>query len=439
MSPFFVRAICVFVIPAALAAAADPVAEAPAQPEPFVGEVTGDDVYVRSGPSTNYYPVTKLNAGTRVTVVGAEGEWVSVVPPDGCFSLVADSFVDPGDGIRGVINGRNVRVRCGSNLYPDKRYAIQQKLAQGVEVEILGHLERAGADDWGYYQIAPPPGAKVWISAKYVQRVPEELLRREAAGQAVVSGAADVDSTVAQPGDPALAARTERDQVDADLVVNTESADGPAASTDPTVIKERIKDYRAQIESIDADLTAELAKPLFRRDLESLIDRFTPLANQEHDEYSAVYAATRISQLRDMAEMIAAVGQIRQMGEQIKTDRKTALAARATIRPTIPTIEHGFDIEGELRFSAIYDSPIGPRRYRLVDPTKSDAPRTLGYVEIPPDSSIDVEEYIGRLVGVRAREITLQTGEVDPVRIYLAAELTLLDTPAPGAELGDAG
>ncbi len=100
---------------------------------------------------------------------------------------------------------------------------------------------------------------------------------------------------------------------------------------------------------------------------------------------------------------------------------------------------YGFDIEGTLRYGAIYDSPIGPRRYRLVHPTKSDAPRTLGYVEIPPDSTIDVKEYIGRLVGIRAREITLQTGEVDPVWIYLAAELTLLDTPAPGAELGDAG
>ncbi|MCH7814393.1 MAG: hypothetical protein IID40_10285, partial [Planctomycetes bacterium] len=247
------------------------------------------------------------------------------------------------------------------------------------------------------------------------------------------------DSAAAQPGHSALVAGIGRDQTDTDLAISAESADRLAPTVDPAAIKERIKDYRAQIKRIDADLTAELAKPLSRRDLEPLIDRFTPIANQQHDEFSAVYAATRICQLRDLAEMIEAVGQMRQMGEQIKTDRKTALAARASIRPTIPTIEYGFDIEGELRYSAIYDSPIGPRRYRLVDPTQLDAPRTLGYVELPPDSTIDVRDYIGRLVGVRAREITLQTGDVDPVRIYLAAELTLLDTPAPGPELGDAG
>lgn len=439
MSPRFLIAFCVFILPATLAAAADPAGKTPAGPDPYVGEVTGDNIYVRSGPSTNYYPVTKLNAGARVTVVGAEGEWVAVVPPEGCFSLVADSYVDAGDGIHGVINGRNVRVRCGSNLYPNKRYAIQLKLDKGVEVEILGHFERAGADDWGYYQIAPPSDAKLWISGQYVQRVPEKLLRLEAAGKAALPVVADTDSAAAQPGDPASAPRVGQDRADTDLAANAESADGSAPIADPAAIKQRIEGYRAQIERIDADLTAELAKPLSRRDLEPLIERFTPIANQEHDEFSALYAATRISQLRDLAEMIEAVGQMRQMGEQIKTDRKTALAARATIRPTIPTIEHGFDIEGELRFSAIYDSPIGPRRYRLVDPTKLDAPRTLGYVEIPPDSSIDVNAFIGRLVGVRAREITLQTGEVDPVRIYLAADLTLLDTPVPGQELGDAG
>ena len=32
-------------------------------------------------------------------------------------------------------------------------------------------------------------------------------------------------------------------------------------------------------------------------------------------------------------------------------------------------IDGGYDIEGELRPSAVYESPIGPKRFRIVDPT----------------------------------------------------------------------
>ncbi len=46
-----------------------------------LGVITGDNVYVRSGFSTNYYPVTKLNRGKEVTVVGTEFGWLKILPP----------------------------------------------------------------------------------------------------------------------------------------------------------------------------------------------------------------------------------------------------------------------------------------------------------------------------------------------------------------------
>ena len=45
-----------------------------------VGTVTGNDVYVRSGFHQNYYPVTKLNKGDKVTVLGEEYGWLKVEP-----------------------------------------------------------------------------------------------------------------------------------------------------------------------------------------------------------------------------------------------------------------------------------------------------------------------------------------------------------------------
>ena len=57
------------------------------------GEVTADNVYVRSGPSTNHYTICKLSAGDRVTIISQRGEWYEILPPNGAFSLVSGEFV----------------------------------------------------------------------------------------------------------------------------------------------------------------------------------------------------------------------------------------------------------------------------------------------------------------------------------------------------------
>ena len=52
------------------------------------GEVTGNDVYVRSGPSLNHYTVCKLSAGDRLTIVGEQGGWYEILPPTAAFSYI---------------------------------------------------------------------------------------------------------------------------------------------------------------------------------------------------------------------------------------------------------------------------------------------------------------------------------------------------------------
>jgi hypothetical protein len=90
-----------------------------------IGVVTGNNVYVRSGFHSNYYPVTKLNKGDKVTVVGGEFGWLKILPPQGTFSLVDKTYVDKTDD-SGVINAR-VWVFAGSEL-DNRRYAKQVKL-----------------------------------------------------------------------------------------------------------------------------------------------------------------------------------------------------------------------------------------------------------------------------------------------------------------------
>ncbi len=369
------------------------------EPAGYVAEVTGDDVYVRSGPSANYYPVTKLNAGQRVRVVGQEGDWLAIDPPEGCFSLISKVYVDVDADEHGVVNGDNVRVRVGSLLTSDM-YAVQLKLSRGAEVSIVGD----GGNE--YYRIAPPPGAKLWASNTYVQRVPDNLLALEAAGGTTPAGLEPTDDGEALGPQP---------EGDAELTASTAPLTGA-----------QIQEARLEIEGLDAQLKAELTKPLLSRDLARFRAAFEALVQQHGDAFTQAYASARIEQIDSLQEMIDAVRGVRDLREHVKAARTDALARRAGIRPQPTPVASGFDAEGELRPSLAYDSPAVPKRYRLVDPDKSPV-RTVGYVEIPPDSAIDAEGLLGRRVGVRAREIRLETGNVQPISIFVAADLVPLD------------
>ena len=56
-------------------------------------------------------------------------------------------------------------------------------------------------------------------------------------------------------------------------------------------------------------------------------------------------------------------------------------------------------------------------------------------MEIPRELRLDVSDYLGRLVGVRASAKFLETGDVNPIPIVVAEELVLLEEPADAAEI----
>jgi hypothetical protein len=116
---------------------------------------------------------------------------------------------------------------------------------------------------------------------------------------------------------------------------------------------------------------------------------------------------------------------MRQLGERTETKRREFLGKRMRLPKMSPPVPDGLDAQGELRESALYPPERNPRRYRLIDPREPTG-RTIGYVEIPADSTIDAGKYLGRYVGVRASTARLQAGGVDPIPIYVASELVLV-------------
>ena len=57
---------------------------------PYTGYINAADVYLRSGPGENYYPVSKLDRGQAVEIYRHDpGGWYAIRPTEKCFSWVS--------------------------------------------------------------------------------------------------------------------------------------------------------------------------------------------------------------------------------------------------------------------------------------------------------------------------------------------------------------
>lgn len=192
-----------FATPAALAQNADD------DFKPFTGVVTGDDVYVRAGPSQRYYDIMQLDRGAIIEVRDNLHGWYEIGVPDGSFSWISQQYVEPdAEGNTGTVTGNNVRVRAPSPAGPgrDKSYKSQTSLDTGEKVTILGEAP-------GWYKIVPPDDASAFIHSDYVKRATQADLRaaRQAAdttadagdGGQTDAGGTDVASGDGTSGDAA--------------------------------------------------------------------------------------------------------------------------------------------------------------------------------------------------------------------------------------------
>ena len=384
---------------------------------PAAGEVTGDNVYVRSGASENHYTITRLARGDKVHIVGRTGEWLEITPPPGVFSLVSGDFVDTQDDKSGVINGDNVRVRAGS-LLNDNKYTVQAQLSKGAKVDILGR------NPDGFLQIAPPPGATVWINRAFVRvlsgaaAIPDDEAARFAAGVKPTTANTGADATLPpiedKPGDPGSAARAGK------------SVD---AASDPSKSALSAQFQYNELRTIDAAVRAELDKPVRQRNLRPHLDQYRAIEENPADEVNRKYAKARVEQMMGMTSVINTVGSMEGLNETAESKRREYLESRASLSRPVTDVPDTLDAKGELRVSALYPLGREPRRLRLVD-ASNPAERTIGYVEVPADSPVDVEKYIGGYVGVRAATKRWQEGGVNPVPIFVLGELVFLERPA---------
>ena len=345
---------------------------------PYIAEITDDNVYIRSGPGTNYYSCGKLNKADRVKVVGSKFSWSQIVPPPGSFSWISTQYVkvDPNNPSIGIVTGDAVRVYAGSDLLkPIHSTTLQPKRNKGDRVRLMSEEK----DD--YYKIAPPADAYLWVSTKYTKPL---------------APVGQVPPTVETQGEP-------------------KAETGPVVPAKISVEAEKLKEYHALEEQIEA----ERAKPMAQQDYANIKRALVKIANNKEAGKAVRYSEFAIKQIERCELALAVATQVQLQDAQLQKIQDKIDKARATRLAEVPDLGR-FAVIGQLQTSTIYGAEAGLKHYRITDVFG----KTICYA-LPsgPALRMDMSKLIDRKVGlVGTIEPHLQTGGA-LVRFTAVAEL----------------
>jgi hypothetical protein len=447
---------------------AAPVSTAAGDFQPYVGEVTGDDVYVRSGPTEGFYATSKLNKGDRVTVVGVRGvdsdNYLKIVPPDGSFCYVAKSYVElvPGSTSAGKVTRSDLIVRAGSTLN-NKMNTMLMKLDAGDAVQLLGTQ-----DDGKYFKIAPPPGAYLYVKKSFVSPVANagpvsvpltaQANDREPIATDPPAPATPAKVAVATPPAPvepppvavapaapvvipppaapvAVATPATQPAVGGNPAALASAKLAAPATSQPTVVAvarptpttRPVLTSRQQFDRAEKEYARISALPLDKQPLDGLRWRYKTLAADtslpgSYRQTAASRLAALTLQIDAQAQLAATARQAAEAAarEQALTAEQQELAERAK-QEAVTT----YAAVGTLRVSSLQQS--GPTLYRLTDPVSG---RTVIYLR---SSDPKYAALLNQFVGVRGS--IMQDGNLS-LRYIAPTDAEVIDQAKVGNGIG---
>jgi hypothetical protein len=356
---------------------------------PYVGEITGAELNIRSGPGMNFYSCGKISSPARVVVVGQKFSWSQILPPQGSFSWIFKQYVqtDVNNPGVGVVNADNTRVYAGA----DDRDAmvsdsIQIALKKGQKVRLIG----AAVGD--YYKIVPPEGASLWTSSQYVKF----LRKADGIDIKVTKSVIASGTSTAKPG-------VLIEQVDAN--------------------SRELELYYTLVNQLDE----EKAKPLAEQNFARIKAELTALAEDANSGKAGQYAKYTLKTVArcELAKESTLI--IEDQKNKLQNQLAEIEKARKEQKQTITDISK-FAIIGTFKPSLLYADLPANKRYLVVD----DSNTPVCYAEA--DGAIadaNLTEFFGKRVGL-VGEITTDT--LSSFSLIKFTEIELFEKPAPQAE-----
>jgi uncharacterized protein YgiM (DUF1202 family) len=351
---------------------------------PYVAEIIGADVNIRSGAGTAYYRCGKLGAPARVIVVGAEHGWLKILPPAGSFSWISRNFVElePDNPGIGIVTADSVRVWAGSDyVEPMRSHSLQGKLNKGDQVKLVGDDSEKG----DYYKILPPPGAHLWVSGQYVKYV----------------------GPVPKPKPPQLPPRPEP-APDVKPEPKEEISVKPAA---PEVIKkpEPVIPKKPPAETtrlqecyeLAKQINAELSKPIEKQDYRAVKKALNAIIGDPQAGKAKLFAEYQLDRVARFELALQVNDEISRQGVQLENARKQIKNHYTVKAGNIPDPGQ-FIASGRLRPSQIYTAQTGGQRYLVVDDTGK-----IKCYAVPADSAsgASVDKFMYHKVGLLGQAV----------------------------------
>ena len=328
---------------------------------PFRGHVNKPDVFIRSGPGTNFYSCGKFSQGDVVQVLDQEKGWLKIVPPPGSFSWIAMKYVamNMNDPSLAVVTGDNVSIYAGSNLIePMHSTSKQTPLKRGTRVKLFNEEKD------GYVKIEPPVGSYLWVSSNYVQPIVEPVPDDLPSVEMVAIADANVllpEQAVVVPSQP-----------------------------EPEISKQ-LKAFNSLREKTQEELT----KPLSDQDYEPIRTELLVMAADPNAGDVARYAEFLLTRIEryELAQHVSKA--VAEQDKDLADVRSKLNAARSQRNASVQNLGR-YAVIGLFTESNIYNS-AQVRRYRIL----GEQGKTVCYAE--PAMSLlekDLRAYIGKKVGL---------------------------------------
>ncbi len=374
---------------------------------PFVAQVVGDNIYVRSGNSTADYPCTKINAPDTVTVVDEVFGWARILPPVGCYSWVYKAYVklDPADPTVGIITGNNVNVWAGAEkIEAGRSSGSQTQLNTGEVVTLFADQPEASE----YYKIQPPTGAHLWVSVDYLKYVsafvqdkpivipprPVEMGTEAAAqpsGEQPRPKFTNLDTAAPAQTPPA---------VKVEIKEQVKSPEPKKVEAPKLTIKEN--ELMQECYKIEAGIDEELKKSINLQDYTEAKQSLETIKNKPDAGKAATFAQYQLDRIQRYELARDVTEALKKQDEQLETAKANIEKAHQDKLENMPK-EVNYLYAGTLKPSHVYTSKTGQKRYILMDTNG----KILCYI-IAASPAIDaqLQQKLNMTVGVNGEVVS---------------------------------
>ncbi len=141
--------------------------------EPYYISVTGNDVYLRSGPGNVWYAVGRANIGDMLRVDGEDFSWLRVAYPENIPALVSAEDADFDRARNVVVITKPTRLKArnihGSTPRESWKNLLERPVAPGTSLKLIDTLRDEAGTVAGYL-VSAPSESRVFISGQFTRR-----------------------------------------------------------------------------------------------------------------------------------------------------------------------------------------------------------------------------------------------------------------------------